>query len=169
MGLIGPYLGALLRDFARITGIELLMSHVKTRKRVLNPVNYCPIRCGLRVLKLWSMNIVLWSTCIRHLNKDPVLVAPKSAPTTAPRHKCRAAYRAHQWHTDWLILDRVLTRVCSDAAVKAQYSHAIACEIPSPQTSSFRVEFANCCNTLTSMTAGCIVGGWILGFVLILI
>ncbi len=52
----GPYLG-----------IELLMSHVKTCKCVLNPVNYCLIRCGLWVLKLWSMNIVLWSTCIRHL------------------------------------------------------------------------------------------------------
>ena len=67
MGLIGPYLGALLRDFAHITGIELLMSHVKTRKRVLNPVNYCPIRGGLRLVKVWSMIIVLWSTCTGHL------------------------------------------------------------------------------------------------------
>ncbi len=76
MGLIGPYLGALLRDFRSIpgrgparciTGMALLMSHVKTRKRVLNPVNYCPIRGGLRLVKLWSMTIVMWSICIRHL------------------------------------------------------------------------------------------------------
>ncbi len=30
------------------------MSHLKTQKCVLNPVNYCLIRGGLRLLKLWS-------------------------------------------------------------------------------------------------------------------
>ncbi len=59
-----------------IMGIDsLLMRDAKTRKRELNSGNYCPIRGGLRLVKLWSMTIVLWSTGIGHLNQNTLTVS----------------------------------------------------------------------------------------------
>ena len=42
--------------------MELLMSHVKTRKRVLNSVNYCPITTSKTVVYDYSNVVYLYQT-----------------------------------------------------------------------------------------------------------